>query len=37
MPGLRLGSDPAGGVRGDGEGACHEQGPEPAATIFCAV
>jgi diaminopimelate epimerase len=37
MRGLRLSPNPTGRIHCDGERARHEQGPEPAATIFCAV
>ena len=37
MRGLLLSPDPAGRVHGDGEGASHEQGPEPTPTVFCTV
>jgi diaminopimelate epimerase len=33
----RLGPNPTGRVHGDGQRTRDEQGPEPAATIFCAV
>ena len=37
MRGLRLSPDPSGRVHNNGEGAGYKHGPEPAATIFCAV